>query len=360
MRKSKKAAIEPFPVLVGVMGAVILLTMVSVLMGDYAELKRINPEPLGGKAVEVLDSYQETDEALLFLDLAVKLAMKDTAEKSAYNGGCPAVYRNTCGNSDSDDYALYSKGSALWSQPEGRCKPEIRQCRPLDYHVINAFKSYFPGEFTPYIIAFNSDANDANRIKLISNYQLELKAFATPQSSSGELELIGTANAQIVDKGEKFEYKVIPSFRQAIKSDLIGDFERIDSRVNKILDRSPDELLELSENELRRRIADLNKEPDESLEWKLESFTEERVTEPCYSEGCSYNVCYTVSVPCPPGTEGEQNCTEKQCEKRAGYEHHYYSTVTVQISAKNRYDQSNVYRFGLNWVSDQEKTDCGP
>ena len=370
MMQGKKASIEPFPVLIGVMGATILLVMVSMLLEDYGELKRLNPEPLGSKAVELLQAYQEADEALLYLDRAAALSMPNAIRASAYNGGCPPTYREVCGSVSINDYVKYTDGRTAgdWSDPEGKCVPRagaesIDTCIPIDTHILSGLYSQFNRELNRHVDAFNDkNVNDASDVMLRKitddNYDLELSSFA------GKLQMIGMAKNPIVVSGENFEYKTLPSFRAIAESSLVSDFQEIKSKIDGLLGQGNAALMEMSESDLKDTLDSWNdqndpNDPDGGLFWNLITFTEDQTRNECKQIDCTYKVCRTVNL-CPPGEEDEENCTEEHCEDRQGVEHYYYHTTTAEISVNRTNDESNVYRFALNWMSGESKSECGP
>ena len=364
MMQGKKASIEPFPVLIGVMGATILLAMVSMLLEDYGELKRINPEPLGGKAVELLQAYQEADEALLYLDRAAALSMPSAIRTSAYNGGCPPSLRDVCGNVSINDYVKYTDGRTAgdWSDPEGKCVPRagaqaINTCIPIDIHILAGLYSQFNRELNRHIDAFNDkNVNDASDVMLRKitddNYDLELSSLA------GKLEMIGMAKNPIVVSGENFEYKVLPSFRAIAESSLISDFLEIKSKIEGLLGQGNAALMEMSESDLNDTLNFWN-DQDGDLFWNLITFTKDQTRNECKQIDCTYEVCRTVNV-CPPGEEDEENCTEEDCEDHQGVERYYYHTTTAEIAVNRKNEESYVYRFALNWMSGESKSECGP
>ena len=347
MIQGKKASIEPFPVLVGVMGATILLAMVSMLLEDYGELKRLNPEPLGGKAVELLQAYQEADEALLYLDRAAALSMPSAIRESAYNGGCPPRMRQICGSVSINDYVKYTDGSTAgdWSDPEGKCVPRARPittCIPIDTHILSGLYSQFNTELNSYVDAFNDkNANDASDVMLRritgDNYDLNLSSFF------GKLEMIGIAKKPIVVSGENFEYKTLPSFRALAESSLVSDFYEIKSRIEEFLSQGNDALMGLSESDLNYTLNSWN-DAEGYLFWNLITFTKDQTRNECKQIDCTYEVCRTVN----------------DCKDHQGVERYYYHTTTAEISVNRKDDESYVYRFALNWMSGESKEDCGP
>ena len=362
MMQGKKASIEPFPVLIGVMGATILLAMVSMLLEDYGELKGLNPEPLGGKAVELLQAYQEADEALLYLDRAAALSMPNAIRASAYNGGCPPRYREVCGSVSINDYVKYTDGSTAggWSDLKEECVPRARPittCIPIDTHILSGLYTQFNRELNRHVDAFNDkNANDASDVMLRKitedNYDLELS------SSFGKLEMIGMAKNPIVVSGENFKYKTLPSFRTIAESSLVSDFNEIKSRIEGLLDQGNDVLMEMSESDLNDTLDSWN-DAEGYLFWNLITFTKDQTRNECKQIHCTYEVCSTVNL-CPPGEEDKENCTREDCEDHQGVERYYYHTTTAEISVNRKDDESYVYRFALNWMSGESKSPCGP
>ena len=370
MMKSKKAAIEPFPLLVGVMGAVILLTIVSILLADYAYLKKVNPEPLGGKAVEVLEAYQEGDEALLFLDSAVKSSMKQAIHYAGEHGFKVV--------SPDFRYVYWTKGKGYWEEEKMSCWPEetLVNYIPNEDSLRTAFDYYFKN------FGLNRHVNSFNGlggIQLISpdKYQLELSRMHSPAHNPAggvppeRLKLVGiAAEPLVVDRG-KFEYNVTPSFTQTINVDLFSDFYKATSRALIIANTDTEELMEkYNDKGAVERLLPAGLEGH--LLWSVDDHgPDPSVGSVCYTEPCTYNVKRNCREECRVDIFGiDLGCREVcDCvELNGGTRYYYWTTDTSNISANITtpevyfWDYSLLpndppekeeysYKFALNWMT---------
>ena len=251
MIKSRKAVIEPFPLLIGVMGAAILLTLVSILMADYAQLKIINPEPLGGKAVEVLDAYQEGDDALAYLDNAAKQSMEQGVHYTGEHGFKKIV-------SPRFQYVWWTSGQGDWNDDIQHCwVTGLNNHFPSEESLRQAFDYYFENDLEKHVKTFN-DLDGPNLTKAekcqLSLSQIDLggsessfcsgfcgigsgldcRAEGCVQAIPPEtLKLVGTTREPVVVDYEKFDYNVTPSFTETLNVDLFKDFENVTGNGQK-------------------------------------------------------------------------------------------------------------------------------
>ena len=400
MMKSKKAAIEPFPLLVGVMGAVILLTIVSILLADYAYLKRVNPEPLGGKAVEVLDAYQEADEALLFLDGAVRPSMEKGIHHTGEHGFKKVVPPNF-------RYGYWTRGVGGWDEEKWQCMPVgLRNYFPTRSSLESAFDSYFKTELNRHVNSFNG----LGGIKLISPYRyllelsrigplrqnilgkecegfscglgegFECKGAGNSQQTCirsippERLKLVGTAREPLVVEAEKFDYNATPSFTQTINVDLLGDFERVTGNAAKIFGVDLEELMGYTRSDMENLLG-IGQQGH--LLWSIDGWYHNHGGH-CYSEPCTYRRCTKTCTRTTTTTDADGKTVKEteayccSCKTFPGSIVYGWDTTTAQISANITtqevyfwdYKPSQLekekysYKFALNWMSGNHVHPC--
>jgi len=272
--KNKKASIAPFPFLVGVMGILILLAILAITMTDYANLKKWERGPLGGKALGLFEAYQEADNALLYLDNAAKLSLQKATYDLSYNGFYPPG-SSSCGLSGG--HVWWSKGSAEKVSGKRECKAVFDySCIPSkgDY---NYFSGYFTTELDSHISSFNKHSNE---LKLIPNnyYQkLELIQYGN------WLQVVGKAEEPIVINKPTIQYKFSPSFRENIDVDLIGNFKEITEKIKSLTEG----VSELDEAKISDAIEAYNKEANKKLNWTV-AFESDCSGNECYIDECTF------------------------------------------------------------------------
>ena len=380
MIKSRKAVIEPFPLLIGVMGAAILLTLVSILMADYAQLKIINPEPLGGKAVEVLDAYQEGDDALAYLDNAAKQSMEQAIHYAGQHGF--KIFRRP-----DFRYVYWTQGNGYWNPDEMSCWPTPKLINLIPGSYDPPFKYYFKNfGLNKHVDSFN-DLEGPNLTKA-EKYQLTLSRIDLSRSETDfcsgfcgigsgldcraegcvqaipheTLKLVGTTREPVVVDYEKFDYNVTPSFTQTINVDYINDFKVVQGNMTKFW-------RDVDTEELRDKGVDLIESmlpmgQQEHLLWSIDGVYGGPFGAACHTDDCSYTREENCRDECD--TEEPPNCeTVCDCNTYTGTRTYYWTTTTAKISAnittpevyfwnyfvspveKEKYS----YKFALNWMS---------
>ena len=415
MIKSRKAVIEPFPLLIGVMGSAILLFLVSILMADYAQLKIINPEPLGGKAVEVLDAYQEGDDALAYLDNSAKQSLERGVSYTGEHGFkkiVPPDFR----------YVLWTSGQGEWDPDERHCfpRPGLNNHFPSERTLREAFDSYFGIWLDRHVRHVNS-FNVLSGIKLVNanKYTLTLSRIVSTYRVEGSsctafcglgsglecvdsgngrecvrripperLKLVGTTREPVVVDYEKFDYNVTPSFTETLNVDLFEDFENVTGNAAKIFGLDTrEELYYYTIQDLAGLLgASIGGHCGRScgrsgggpghLFWNIDGWSTGLGPTVCHDEPCSYTRCTKTCEDCTTDENGKESCSSYCCRCTTFHDTKYWywtstvARVSANISTPEVYfwdydapqlnDRDYTYKFALKWMGGKGIWDCPP
>ena len=408
-----KRGVDLFTLIVTIIG---ISTLMLILIGLTMKYNLLFDtfKPVGSRAAFILEAYDDADGVLLYLDNAAKLSMQKAAYDLARNG----FYSSASGSSDcgsTKDYVLWKKDDVKKVQNEQRCEPEILSCIPQDYY---SFESYFNNELNSRITSYNG----VSEFKLVqSNYELQLLQPAVTQDPScsvagqgcetspccpgqglecrgtpgqeycvatkpgNQLQLVGIAQQPLVIDRENLHYEVMPSFRENIDVDLIGDFGKITSKAEALIGKE--------EEELKATLTAYN-DMNEGLRWILPVGGYKRdcsMGNKCYIEECTIDVeeeqcspaptptSIAIPTPTPTSTATAVPTPTDECEmvtvQEPGKLVQRYCSVTANILVKvvddkyklpgdsegykkfvtidgsgNPVVNEYAYRFALSWV----------
>ena len=394
------------------MGSAILLFLVSILMADYAQLKIINPEPLGGKAVEVLDAYQEGDDALAYLDNSAKQSLERGVSYTGEHGFKKIVPPHF-------GYVLWTSGEGYWDPDERHCfpKPGLINNFPTERTLREAFDSYFGIWLDRHVNSFNVLSGiklvNANKYtltlsRIVSTYRVEgssCTAFCglgsgleCVDSGNGRecvrripperLKLVGTTREPVVVDYEKFDYNVTPSFTETLNVDLFEDFENVTGNAAKIFGLDTREelyyytiqdlagLLGASTGGHCGRSCGRSGGGPGHLFWNIDGWSTGSGSTDCHDEPCSYDRCTETCTECETDENGEESCSDYCCTCTTFWDTKYWywtstvARVSANISTPEVYfwdydapqlnDRDYTYKFALKWMGGKGIRDCPP
>ena len=360
--------------LVLTMIAIIALTLIliGVILKDNSLSSTLGGK-VGTNAFNVISSYDRGDAGLLYIDNAAKLSLQEAAYQLGKNGfyGRP---RCTIG-----DLHLWKVGTIH----EPRCQPDFSDqttCLPENPEITNHLEYHFRHIMNRHIEAFNEkEQND-----LSNNYEYQFK------SADERTQVLGIAQEPYEINGNRVKYSVTPSFKESIDVDVIGDFEEIKSKVEKLKQEISSKVSNsenIEENDLNSLVSDFN---SERLVWRVEGISKAlrkenrcNTDKSCWVEINVEKLDRDKSIPdCSADPSGEllecpgtgisfPTITElKHIEGDLNRE--TFSAVAL-ISIRIRDDNPDTdvktfayetgseeyeYRFGLNWIETGDSICC--
>ncbi len=361
-----KRGVDAFTLILTIIAVSVLILILVGLTIKYNNLKN-TIGGAGSSASAILSTYDKADSALLYLDNAVDMSMKSSIYNLAYNG---FYYGGSqCGSSNGR--VLWSKGSAV--TPQGTCTaPVVDKCVPIGYTA--PFNKYFAEKLNPHLSAYNKESG----VKLPeNNYELSLgkpgELFCSGGGCEGRTEgrfqIVGKAEEPISINSEKVSYTILPSFRENSDVDLIGNFNEVTAKADKLLEiinplisKIQDKPV-LSKQEIERILNGYSRDGVE-LDWSLESYDTSK-TGSCDTK----SFCSVCCGSCEDG-----GCCSSAPGTTYQVYRNYYLDIGVKISdddysvgGKKGYkgfaESGNVpkeykYRFSLQWVSLTPQTYC--
>ena len=218
----KQCAVSLFPLFVGVFGIILLWSVLAIVLIGYNDIKEHSPEPLGGKAIAIYQTYQNVDDALLYLDEAAKLSLNKAVYDVANDGFYDARVNSCSSTKGIGDPFWWSKGSTT----DSICDAELTQCIPPNYDV---FKDYFAAELESHIDSYNKEGKPKLVEDVSNNYDFKL-------SKSGKLEITGKTSEQInikpiAKKHYTLYYKSNANFRESIDVNFDDNFKKLTAKA---------------------------------------------------------------------------------------------------------------------------------
>lgn len=361
MKNTKKGAVDLFIFLVGVFGIIMLIVILFAIFTSYDDLKRADPKPLGYKAVEILSTYEEADESLLYLDASTRQAIENALYRFGQNGLQPTT-GSECGSASF--YQKWSGGTVEKTTTGGmsQCIVTNTECTPKDFE--KSYIAYVSEELNKRISGYKGVLPKADGYDLIQSPKdgaTEVKGIAkTPIT-------IKKANYDTAVKTE-LSYEIKPSFRESTDIDAASHFSYTTSNGAAL--NKKDEIA------IKKEIENLNSE-NPKLEWSLNGFIKECKNMCNTGESCTTNCHFEKDEPkCNDddfAEEGEFCPRHEVCDTGTVEESYCSYTAYIQVRIKDdRYKlpgEANGYRktpygnieywFALNWMDESPiKSEC--
>jgi len=210
--------------------AAIFLTFVSIFLmvallyfyTNYGTKDEFKLKNLGKVQLEILETYQEAEKALLYIDLSAKYSAYKTIHNLARVGG--SFNDLECGKNN--DFTL-------WNNQDKDCFPENKA-------IYSEFTTNFNSNLNKYLEKYEeSDLKENEKLKIpLNNYDLLFK----------DKQLIGIATQNLIINKKNINYSIKPSFNIDIDYNISQDYEYLVEKAKEIIE----ECLE-------------NKEPEESI-----------------------------------------------------------------------------------------------
>ena len=213
-----------FPVALFIMVALIFFYV------NYNTKDKFQPINVGYAQMSILETYQQAEKALLYIDLSAKYSAYKTIHDLARNGG--SFNDLECGKNN---------GFTLWNSQDKECFQENKA-------IYSEFTTYFNLNLNKYLEKYKeSDENEELKIP-IDNYNFLFK----------DKQMIGIATQNLVINKPNINYSIKPSFKVNLDYDLFQDYEYLVEKAKEIIEK-----------------CSKNKEPEESISDCVDSLIKE-------------------------------------------------------------------------------------
>jgi len=306
MIKNKKAAI--FLTFVSFSLIIAYIFFITTFNSDAAESQ---PKDFT-KQAEILETYQQGEKILLYIDLSAKYSAYKTIHNLAKNGGS----FNDLGCGKYNDFLLWNS--------------EDKECFPLKKSLYQTFSKDFNLNLDEYLKKYEEPRLLLDKIMIqnqkqeipLNNYDLLFK----------DKQLIGIATQNLAINKNNINYSIKPSFNISLDYDLFQDYEYLVEKAKEIIDSCSEEPENLNEGEGNKDIKD--NDVSDSGESKIPEKDENEEIDSCIENLINGEEGFKWSV------EKENNFFMFSVERN--------KVLPVYNSkAKKVFEQPIVYKFAL-------------
>jgi len=207
------------------------------------------------KQLEILETYQQGEKILLYIDLSAKYSAYKTIHNLAKNGG--SFDDLGCGK---------SSDLILWNSQD-------KECFPTKKSLYRTFSKDFNLNLDEYLKKYEEPKLLLDKIMIqnqkqeisLDNYDLLFK----------DKQMIGIATQNLAINKENINYSIKPSFKINLDYDLFGDYDYLVEKAKEIIDVCSEKLENLNEEENSEDTK------DNDIGYKDENANQEEIIDLC-------------------------------------------------------------------------------